>query len=106
VFDYQSRSATPGSAQRSDARKLTDSNGLSAHPLERQCTVGRHDQSIFHQVFDGHFAVGRLNIPRPKQLGLIPGAHGEICSMTVATKDDETEIVDSLPAPAATIAIK
>ena len=35
----------------------------------------------------------------------MPGALAFLDLMTVATKDDETAIVDSLPAPAATIAI-
>src|SRR5258708_24450893 len=37
-------------------------NGLSTYPFDRQCTVGRHDQSTIRQVFNGHFAVGRQNM--------------------------------------------
>src|SRR5689334_22773276 len=56
----------------------------------------------------------RISVPRLKQFGLVPGAPlgnppialASLALKTVASIADETAIVDSLPAPAPTIAMK
>src|SRR5712664_3410955 len=66
------------------------SNGLSTYPFDRQCTLGRHDQSTIRQVFNGHFAVGRQNtrsspetimIGTAVMIGIASGKYAECISI-------------------------